>query len=201
MKLFCFPRSGNSREVKLVLAEKGVAYESINTHAEDFNQSDAEFRKASPVGEVPALIDDSSYLCDALDINLYLENKYTQKPLLPKEKNKQNEIVAWIKDYDKRLTIKIGLYIVECLLKPKERQSEETKKTLLAGIQKGLKDADTFLGNKDFFFGEYSLADIALTPHVAALPRVNLGLTDEHPNLKRWLEKVKSRPNFTASMN
>ena len=94
LKLYCFPRSGNSREVKIVLAEKGVPYESINAHAEGFDRENPEFKKASTFGKVPAIIDGSVYMSEAYRINEYLEDKYPQSPLLPKEESQRAKILG-----------------------------------------------------------------------------------------------------------
>ena len=198
MRLYCFPRSGNSREVKLALAEKGIAYESVNIHAETFDREDQEFRKASPKGRVPALIDQGHYLSEALDINVYLEDHYPEKALLPGDATRRTEILQWIREYDKRLTVKIGLYIVECLLKPQEKQNEQVKRTFKEQIVRGLGGLNEFHKGKDYLFGQYSLADIALTPHIAALGRVGIDISG-YPHIAQWLERIKARPSFQAS--
>ncbi len=198
MRLYCFPRSGNSREVKLALAEKGIPYETVNIHAETFDREDKEFRKASPKSRVPALIDNGHYLSEALDINVYLEEHYPDKALLPMDAARRTEILEWIREYDKRLTVPIGLYIVECLLKAKEKQNEEVKRKFKEKIVKGLGELDEFLKGKDYLFGEYSLADIALTPHIAALGRVGMDVF-AYPHIGAWLERIKARPSFQAS--
>ena len=196
IKLYCFPRSGNSREVKIVLAEKGLAFEPINIHADKSVTESPDFLKASPKKTVPALIDGDIYMSEAYLINEYLEDKYPQNSILPKDKNERAKIRAWVADYDKRLCLKIGLLLIECLLKAKELQKEETKARLRNEISAALKDADAFLGSKEYFFGNYSLADVSLTPHLAALGRVGMELGEDLTGLKHWLERVKSRPSF-----
>ena len=76
IKLFCFPRSGNSREVRIVLAEKGLPYETVDVHADKAVKESPEFKKASPKGTVPAIIDGEVYLSEAFLINQYLDEKY-----------------------------------------------------------------------------------------------------------------------------
>jgi len=199
IKLYCFPRSGNSREVKLVLTEKEVPYESINIHADDQIKETPEFKKASPRGKVPAIVDGTVHMSEAYDINVYLEDHYPQNPLLPKDNDARTEIRQWVMKYDKELVLKIGLLLIECILKPKEQQKETTKEKLRAGIQAALKEVEEQLDGKEYLFGDYSLGDIALTPHLAALPRLGMELGEEYPQLKLWLEKIKSRPNFQAT--
>ncbi len=199
MKLYCFPRSGNSREVRLVLAEKGVAYEKINVHAPEFNKEDPEFKKASPGGKVPAIIDGGVYLSEAYHINEYLEDKYTQNPILPKDKVERAKIGEWVARYDKQLVLKIGLLLIECILKPKEQQKEETKIKFRGEILASLKEVNSFLEGKEYLFGQYSLADISLTPHLVVLPRLGVELGSEYANVNAWINRVKVRPAFTAS--
>ncbi len=199
MKLYCFPRSGNSREVKLVLAEKGIPYEPIDVHADKKVKESEEFRKASPKGTVPAIIDGDVFMSEAYSINEYLEGKYPQPSLLPKDPAERKRIREWVAIYDKRLVLKVGLLLIECVLKPKDQQKEETKTKLRAEILSGLKEVNDLLKDKEYLFGQYSLADVSLTPHMVALSRLGVELTEGLQNLKRWIERLKARPNFAAS--
>ena len=199
MKLYCFPRSGNSREVKLVLAEKGISYESLDIHADKKIAESEEFLKASPRKMVPAIVDGDVYLCEAYRINEYLEDKYPSPALLPKDAAERARIREWVAVYDKRLVLKIGLLLIECILKPKEQQKEETKSKLRGEILSALKEMGDFLDEKEYIFGRHSLADVSLTPHLAALPRLGIELGGEFANIRHWLERVKARPSFAAS--
>ena len=199
MKLFCFPRSGNSREVKLALAEKNIPYEPINVHDKSFDRENPEFKRASPRGKVPAIIDGDVYLSEAYDINDYLEKTYSQKPLLPADEAMRAQIREWVAVYDKRLVLKIGLLVIECLLKPKDQQKEETKEKLRGEIRDAMKEVDAELEGKEYLFGAYSLADISITPHVAALPMLGTGIPPEFKNLTAWFQRIQERPNFKLS--
>lgn len=202
IKLYCFPRSGNSREVKLVLLEKKIPYESINVHADEFKEEDPDFKKASPNGTVPAIVDKEVRMAEAYDINVYLEDRYPQNPLLPKDPSLRDSIHQWVAKYDKTLCLKIGLLLIETLLKPREQQKEETKEKLRSGIHAALAEVERDLADKEYFFGDYSLADVSLTPHLSAL-QARLGVTfaEGYPNLHAWFERIKARPNFPASAN
>src|SRR4051812_43506032 len=111
VKLFCFPRSGNSRETKITLFEKNIPFEAVNTHAPDFNKEDPEFKKASTQGKVPAIVDGSTYMSEAFEINQYLEKKYPTPALMPKDEAAQAKIREWVTISDKRFVLKIGLLV------------------------------------------------------------------------------------------
>jgi glutathione S-transferase len=200
LTLYCFPRSGNSREVKLVLHEKGIPYAPVNTHAEGFDRDDPAFRRASPGGRVPAIVDGDVCLAEAYRINAYLEDRYPQQPLLPKDPAAREAIAKWVALYDRKLCLKIGLMLIECLLKKKEDQKEEVKARLREEILAGLRELDRELGEKEYFFGAYSLADVSVTPHIAAIGRVQLEIPSECTRLRAWLDRVKARPNFGATL-
>ena len=198
MKLYCFPRSGNSREVKLVLAEKKVPFEAINVHAPDFDKASPEFVKASPGGKVPAIIDGDIYMSEAYHINEYLEKKFPRPAVLPADAAEQARIRDWVAVYDKKLVLKIGLLLIECILKQKEQQKEEVKQKFRAEILSALREVSAQLGDKEYLFGAYSLADISLTPHLAVLGRLGVEVPADLQNVVRWLERLKARPNFAA---
>lgn len=201
MKLFCFPRSGNSREVKIVLAEKNVPFEPVNIHGDPAVKESPEFKKASPQGKVPAIIDGDVYMSEAFLINQYLDKKYPSPALMPADSSKKAEIEAFVKTIDKNMVLNIGLLVIECLLKPKEQQREEVKLKKRAEIAEALKEMDRRLEGKDYLFGEFSLADVAVTPHIAALPILGTGIAPELKNVTAWFGRIQKRPSFAQSQN
>ncbi|MCA9396337.1 MAG: glutathione S-transferase family protein, partial [Candidatus Omnitrophica bacterium] len=106
---------------------------------------------------------------------------------------------AWVARYDKSLALKIGLLLIETILKPAAEQKEHVKEMLRGEIKTGLKELNQKLSGQEYFFGEYSLADISMTPHLAAMSRLGVVIDDELTDLKAWMQRVKTRPNFDAS--
>lgn len=201
IKLYCFPRSGNSREVKIVLAEKNIQYEPINVHADQVVKETPEFKKASPKGTVPAIIDGEVFMSEAFLINQYLDQKHPTPPLMPRDERKKGEIRQFVALFDKKLILSIGLLVIECILKPKEEQREDFKTKKRQEVQEGLKELDRMLEGKDYLFGDYSLADAAVTPHLAALPILGSGIPPELKNLTDWFKRIQSRPSFQISLH
>jgi len=199
VRLYCFPRSGNSREVKITLAEKNIPFESVNVRAEGFDRQSPDFKKASPAGKVPAIVDGSVFMSESWKINEYLEEKFPTPALMPKDPAARQKISDWVAVYDKRLALRIGLLLIECLLKPEADRKEEVKVRLWGEIVDAMKEVDEFLGDKPYFFGEYSLADISFTPHLSILHRFQKEIPVEFARLRAWLERVKSRPSFAQT--
>jgi glutathione S-transferase len=200
IRLYCFPRSGNSREVKLVLIEKNISFEPVNIHADKAVTQSEEFKKASPKGTVPAIVDGQVYLSEAFLINQYLDEKYPSPPLMPKSAEEKERIKTFVNTIDKKLVLNIGLLVIECLLKPKPEQREDFKAKKREEVLVALKELDEILKDKDYLFGEYSLADIAITPHLAALPILGSGIPTELKNLTAWFKRIQDRPSFKLSV-
>ncbi|HTK79857.1 MAG TPA: glutathione S-transferase family protein [Rhizomicrobium sp.] len=79
------PLSPYAQKVKIALDEKGVAHETKMPVAIGTGQPDLEFLKANPRGEVPALIDGEVSLFDSTIILEYIEDKWPEPPLLPRD--------------------------------------------------------------------------------------------------------------------
>lgn len=200
IKLYCFPRSGNSRETKIALIEKGLSFEQINVHENKEVKESPEFKKASPKGTVPAIIDGEVYLSEALEINKYLDKKYPGTSLLPSGDEEKKNIETFVKRIDKQVILNIGLLVIECLLKAKPEQREDFKEKKRGEVLEGMRELDRMLEGKEYLFGNYSLADIAITPHLAALPILGMQIPKEYKNLSAWFERIKSRPSFQKSL-
>ena len=183
-----------------MLAEKGLKYEAIDVHATKDVKESPEFKKASPGGKVPAIIDGDVYLSEAFLINQYLDDKYPSLPLMPKDAKSREEIKQFVNEIDKKMVLNIGLLVIECLLKPKPDQREDFKAKKRAEVLAGMKELDERLKDKSYLFGDYSLADVAITPHVAALPILGSGIPAELKNMTAWFQRIQSRPSFQQSL-
>lgn len=200
IKLYCFPRSGNSREVKIVLAEKGLAFTPIDIKADPAAKDSPEFKKASPKGTVPALVDGDVHLSEAYLINEYLDKAYPEPPLLPASEAERAAIKAFILGIDKKVILNIGLLVIECILKPKPEQREDFKEKKRAEVLEGLRELDRMLEGREYLFGPYTIADASVTPHLAALPILGMGIPAELAHLTAWYRRVQARPSFQRSL-
>ncbi|OGW84107.1 MAG: hypothetical protein A3C47_06915 [Omnitrophica bacterium RIFCSPHIGHO2_02_FULL_51_18] len=200
LKLYCFPRSGNSREVKIVLAEKNIPFEPIDVHANKEVKESPEFKKASPKGTVPAIVDEDTYLSEAFLINQYLDEKYPSPRLMPKDASEREVIKQFVAKIDKSMVLNIGLLVIECILKSKEQQKENFKAKKRREVADAMKELDKQLEGKEYLFGDFSLADVAVTPHIAALPILGSGIPRELKNMTAWFGRIQARPSFGQSI-
>jgi maleylpyruvate isomerase len=87
MKLYTFFRSSASYRVRIALNLKGLKYEQAPIHLRrgGGEQLSATYKAINPQALVPALEDDGKILTQSLAIIEYLEERYPQPPLLPRD--------------------------------------------------------------------------------------------------------------------
>jgi maleylacetoacetate isomerase len=87
MKLYTFFRSSASFRVRIALNLKGVSYEQATVHLRrgGGEQLQPAYKALNPQALVPALEDHGRILTQSLAIIEYLEEKYPNGPLLPKD--------------------------------------------------------------------------------------------------------------------
>src|SRR5882757_5937711 len=85
MQLYTYYRSQASFRVRIALNLKGLAHDDTFLHLEKGDQFKAEYQALNPQMVVPTLIDGDVKLFQSLAIVEYLDEKYPEPPLLPKD--------------------------------------------------------------------------------------------------------------------
>jgi maleylpyruvate isomerase len=85
MRLYQNWRSSAAYRVRLALNYKGLSYEQVAIDLRKGDQRTPEFLKINPQGLVPVLEDDGIVLTQSLPILNYLEERYPEPALLPKD--------------------------------------------------------------------------------------------------------------------
>jgi glutathione S-transferase len=85
IKLYDAVPSSNSDRVKIALHEKNLPYERETLVLARKDQKRPEFVKLNPYGKVPVVDDGGRILFESCIINEYLEEKYPNPSLMPKD--------------------------------------------------------------------------------------------------------------------
>ncbi len=194
IKLYDYTTSPNCQRVKVVLEEKRLPYEIIPIDLPKREQKCPEFLKLNPYGKVPVIGDGDTILYESCLINEYLEEKYPEPPLLPKDPAKKAKIRILIDYGMSHLDPPYRKVRMELVKEEKERNQqamEEGKKELkelLVPFEEGLAD-------HPYLAGDFSLVDAALIPRFNRLADWGLLSDPAFPKLSQWHKRIKDRPS------
>ena len=169
--------------VRIVLAEKGIGYE---THEVDLSDRPAWLYAKNPSGRVPVLEEgDGLVLPESLVIMEYLEERFPEPALWPPDPAERALGRLWLDRFDARLGHEY--YAL--------RRGDPSR------VEERLSDLDDALEARPYLSGrEYGLADIGYLPWILRA-RTNLGVDLEpYASLSAWLERLSERPAVAAEL-
>ena len=197
IKLYDFKSSPNCQRVKVVLAEKNLPYEIVPIDLRAQAQKTPDYLKLNPYGKVPVLTDDDTVLYESCIINEYLEEKYPNPPLLPKDPGKKARARILI-DYG--MAHFDGAYQklrMELAKDPKE-QSQQVIDNAKGDLKKLLQRLENDIGDQSYLVGDFSLVDADLIPRFTRLEGFGVLPDPSLPRLGKYLERMKARPSVKA---
>ena len=189
--------SSNSDRVKIALAEKGLAWEGVTVSLAKKDQKRAEHLRRNPYGKIPVIDDDGKILFESCIINEYLDEKYPNPPLMPKDpflRGRGRILVDYALNY---LHEPYWTLRGEMLKKESERNPAvmDEKRRKLRKLLEYLEEA---LGDKRYFLGDLSLTDIAVIPRFLRMETYGAMPAPTLPKLSQWLERMKERSSVQA---
>jgi len=197
MKLFTSSRSPYGRKVRVMLAEKAVACEVIETAA-----SSPEVAAANPLAKVPVLVrDDGRPLYDSSLIVEYLDGLVAKPKLIPDAFEDRIEVRRWEALGNGIMDATVAI-MHENRLPLGERKGADFFDKQQRKIDAGLVAMETDLGDRSFCFGDhFTLADIACGSALVYLDIVlpDLDWRGRHPALARHYGRLAQRPSFQAT--
>lgn len=197
IKLYDFKSSPNCQRVKVVLAEKNLTYEIVPIDLTKKEQKNPDYLKMNPYGKVPVLTDDATVLYESLVINEYLEEKYPNPPLMPKDparKAKGRILVDYGMAHFDSAYQKLRME----LMKEAKEQSQPVIDGAKSDLKKLLQRFEDELGEQPYLLGDFSLVDADLIPRFTRLEGFGVLPDPSLPRLGKYLERMKARPSIKA---
>ena len=200
------------RRARIVLAEKGIAHETVQVDLRSQEQLSDAFRAINPHCTVPALYieegtEEGLMLTDNAAIAAYLEARYPQPPLFGSTPADKAEIASW----HWRVEFEGLMAIAEAL-----RNSAPTMENRalpgpvdyaqipalaergLARVQQFMDMLDQNLAGRAFIAAEqFSIADITAVVAIDFARVVRIKPGEQHVNLRRWRDAMALRPSFS----
>ena len=206
MKFFDCKTAPSPRRVRIFIAEKSIAVETILVDLRSKEQLGVEFKTINPHCTVPVLeLDDGARLTTTAGIWRYLEATYPDPPLMG-ETPQQRGVIA---DLQWHIEMNGFMAMAEFL----RNSAPAMKGRALTGphdydqipeladrgklrVQRFLEEIDQVIGGKPYVAGDlFSVADIDLLVLIDFSAWRKLSLPAGATNARRWYEAIRARPS------
>ena len=202
LRLYRARFSTNVERVALALAHKGLEVESVEISYDDRSP----VIEVSGQGLVPVLVDGDEVIADSVRILCYLEAKWRDPPLFPRDAARRAELDVFLDWFNE--VWKVAPNAMEAEVErddPDERLVEDLSRKMHASLEV----FESLLDGRDHLFGDdFSAADCAAFPFLKygkhrdpdddeLFHRIldeHLRLNGRFPRLSDWIERVNERP-------
>jgi glutathione S-transferase len=219
MRLHYAPGSAHSASVRIALAEKGLEAELHKLNLVAHEQHRPEFVALNRHGTVPVLEDGGHALLETFLILEYLEDTHPEPPLFGDDPRQRYRARKWGKYVETHIAPNLaiarwaalhgrvpeqavadlaGLHTARCALWLRARrgfgqdQLAASSQAMLAAAGRVAAD----LAGQGWLAGDrFTLADIAVYPHVAQFNALGLAVPEA---VDAWLARVAARPSVQA---
>jgi glutathione S-transferase len=197
------------RRARILLAEKGIAHETVQVDLRSGEQMGEAYRRINPQCTVPALrTDDGGLLTDNAAITAWAEARFPQPPLLGATPLEKAEIASW----NWRIEFEGLAAIAEALRNSAPAmanralpgpvdyaQIPELAQRGLARVRQFFALLDERLAGREFIATDrFSVADITAVVAVDFARVVKVRLGEEHPQVLRWRGAMAQRASTMA---
>lgn len=194
------PLSPYAQKVKIALDEKGVAYETRMPAAIGTGLPDRDFLKANPRGEVPALADGDATVFDSTIILEYIEDKWPDPPLLPKDPVSRAK-ARMIEDVmDSAFEpINWGLGEIRWFKRAEGERARALEARAMEQARGLYRWLTRELGGREWFgMPHFGWADLSVVPYLNGAIGLGIG-PDAGSPLGQWLARANARPSVSKA--
>ena len=186
----------NSRAVRTLwlLEELGLEYElnRMDFHPKDL-KSDAH-RARHPLGRIPVLEDDDITIWESGAIAEYILERHKNGGLKPAvDDPNYPKYLQWFHYCEGMVMPPINTIVVHTILLPPERRDETALGQAQRLLARAVQPVEDDMVGKDYVAGDFSAADTMLGHSIMMSQRMGI-VTDDHPNLTAYIERLKARP-------
>jgi glutathione S-transferase len=196
------------RKIRVMLTEKGVAYELDQINP--FSPPPA-FLEISPLKRIPVLRDtdmpEPNTLPDSSIIADYIEHKFPNPPLYPRD-SFQRATALWFEEYADTVLAQAvgpGVFFERVVKKMMRAQCDEAHvaATLKEKLPKIFEYLEREVGSKTYLIGNtFSIADIAVATHFVNFSHAGEAVDSKRwPQLSRYIQGIHARPSFKAMID
>jgi glutathione S-transferase len=203
MLLYHDPRAPNPRRVRIFLAEKSVAYDTIEVLIANAAHQTDDFRRKNPISLLPVLeLGDGRILRESMAICRYIEETHPTPNLFGNDTWERAQIEMWNRHAELELLWPIAQVFrnTHPFWVGRIKQAPEFGEIMREHVAMRLSWLDEELGKRPYFAGDrFSVADITAFCAIDFGKPSGIRISAEtHPNMAAWYKRVSERPSTKA---
>ena len=196
------------RRARILLAEKGIAHETIQVDLRTGEQLSEAFRAVNPLCTVPVLrTEDGELLTDNAAIAAYVEAKYPQHRLQGVTALEKAEVASWNwrMEFEGLTAVAEAFRNGNPAMANRALPGPQDFPQIPALAERGLLRTQQFfdmlntrLAEREFIATDrFSIADITAVVAVDFARVIKVRVTEAYPHLMRWRAKMAERPSMS----
>ncbi|MDJ0572642.1 MAG: glutathione S-transferase family protein [Pleurocapsa sp. MO_192.B19] len=186
LKFYYNPLSPLSRRVWITLLEKEIPFTPILINLKEGEQFKPDFLALNPFHHVPVIVDDGLRVLESLAILDYLESKYRDRPLLPKDVSQLAKV---------RMAQMVSNNELSSLVIPLMSETEDSPQLGKAKrkIKRILHFFAELLAEDAYFGGEnLSLGDIVAGNAIVLISKLDFDMS-QVKKIEQWRDRLMQR--------
>ncbi len=201
MKLYDAGRAPNPRRVKIFLAEKGIAIETVQFDINKLEQYSAEITKINPMNRLPILeLDNGAHISESVAICRYFEEIQPDPPLMGIGAEDKAIVEMWSRRTELNFLMPVAFAFrhlhpaMREMEKPQIAEWGEANKSRAADFLPVLNQQ---LAQVPFVAGErFTIADITAFITCQFMKPARITMPEELANVARWFAEIGGRPSM-----
>jgi maleylacetoacetate isomerase len=194
-------RSSAAYRVRIALNLKGIEYDRHSVNLAEGEQKGAAYTALNPQGLVPMLEIDGLRLTQSLSIAVYLDQKYPDPPLVPRDPADGAHVRSLALTVACDIHPLNNLRVLKYLAGPLEASQDQRDAWYVHWVTEGLAALEALAAPRAgaFLFGDSpTLADVMLVPQLYNARRFAVPILP-YPSLRRADESASALPAFSAA--
>ena len=186
LKFYYHPLSPLSRRVWIALLEKEIPFTPIIVNLKEGEQFKPDFLAINPFHHVPVIIDDGLRVLESLAILDYLESKYPDRSLLPKDASQ----IATVRMAQMVANNELSSLVIPLMVEDRDSANLAQAKRKIKRILNFLAE---LLGDDLYFGGDsLSVGDIVAGNTAILIDKLGFDLS-QSKNIKGWSDRLMQR--------
>ena len=191
-------RSTNASKTKVILEEKGLAYQVERLRPGDLWKKPPEMLVKHPLGKVPFIDDGELTVFDSTVINEYLEERYPDPSLMPSDPVARARVRAFENFGDEAVLVGDLPAIWMPYWQPEDNRDADAMEKGREGLRRrALPYMEQALKGEGFICGDFTLADAPYMAMAMVLEVDGMDLGD-FSEAAAYLDRLRSRPSYAS---